>query len=205
MADAPVPSLAHAREAKINELSTYFTNDDLSIEELEHRIERVYQAASVAELEAITADLRSSVALPATASSRGAGTSVASSEAGSSRLLSLLSSTRRVGRWRVPPKLDIVAIMSDTKIDLTHAVVPPGGVDINLRVIMASFRLVVPPDMRVVNDTHAVLANVSSHADELPPNDASAAPMPVVRLTGFALMSDVNVVVRRREDPAYDD
>jgi hypothetical protein len=28
---------------------------------------------------------------------------------------------------------------------------------------------------------------------------------PVIRLTGFAFMADVNVVVRRREDPVYDD
>ena len=57
MADSsvPVPSLSRAREEKISELSTHFANDDLSLEDLERRIERVYKAANVAELEDITA------------------------------------------------------------------------------------------------------------------------------------------------------
>ena len=59
----PPPALTRAREQKIAELSTHFANDDLSLEDLERRIERVYKAATIADLEAITADLRSSAAL----------------------------------------------------------------------------------------------------------------------------------------------
>jgi len=55
MADAtpsPIASLARAREQKISELSQYFANDDLSLDDLERRIERVYRAANVLELDA---------------------------------------------------------------------------------------------------------------------------------------------------------
>jgi hypothetical protein len=211
MADSsvPVPSLSRAREQKISELSNHFANDDLSLEDLERRIERVYQAASVAELEEITADLRRAVAppgsMPMGTSSRS--TTVATSyELASTRLLSLMSSTRRVGRWAVPQTLNVVAIMSDTKIDFTHAVMPGGVVNVHIRVIMASCKLVVPPNVRVINETHSVMSSVRSRADELLPEGASATPdAPVIRLTGIALMSDVNVVVRRREDPVDDD
>ena len=65
MADVPVPSLARARELKIEELSAHFANDDLSLEDLERRIEQVYRASNVAELETITADLRGSAMVPA--------------------------------------------------------------------------------------------------------------------------------------------
>jgi len=211
MADSsvPVPSLSRAREEKISELSTHFANDDLSLEDLERRIERVYKAASVAELEDITADLRrattSNAPVPVgkSSSKKVAGRKY---ELASARLLSLMSSTRRVGRWAVPQRLDVVAIMSDTKIDFTHAAMPGGMVDVHIRAIMASCKLVVPPNVRVINETHSVMSNVRSRADELLPDGAlTTLDSPVIRLTGLALMSDVRIVVRRREEPVYDD
>jgi len=211
MADSsvPVPSLSRAREEKISELSTHFANDDLSLEDLERRIERVYKAASVAELEDITADLRRATtsnvpfSVGKSSSKKVAGRKY---ELASARLLSLMSSTRRVGRWAVPQKLDVVAIMSDTKIDFTHAAMPGGMVDVHIRAIMASCKLVVPPNVRVINETHSVMSNVRSRADELLPDGAlTTLDSPVIRLTGLALMSDVRIVVRRREEPVYDD
>lgn len=210
MADSsvPVPSLSRAREQKISELSTHFANDDLSLEELERRIERVYRASNVTELEEITADLRRAVAAPApmpVGASRSSAVAT-SYELASTRLLSLMSSTRRVGRWAVPQTLKVVAIMSDTKIDFTHAVMPGGVVNVHIRVMMASCKLVVPPNVRVINEMHSVMSNVRSRADELLPEGVLAtSDAPVIRLTGVALMSDVNVVVRRREEPPNDD
>ncbi len=209
----PIPSLSRAREQKISELSTYFANDDLSLEDLERRIERVYKSANMSELEAITADLQRAArplddyarAQIARSAPNASGVP-ARGEPERGRLLALMSHTRRVGRWAVPQHLDIVAIMSDTRIDLTRASLPPGIVDIGLRVVMASFKLVVPPNMRVINETHAIMATVRSRADELLPEDAPASPnAPIIRLRGVVVMADVNVVVRRREDPMYDD
>jgi hypothetical protein len=212
MADVPVPSLARAREQKINELSIHFANDDLSLEDLERRIEQVYKAGSIVELDKITADLTRAVAAPAdrpaelpARRSGGAGSNVPASYQPSARLLSLMSSTRRVGRWVVPQKLDVVAIMSDTKLDLTHAVLPSGMMDFEMRAVMASLKLIVPPGVRVIVDTHSVMSNVRSRADEFDANVPPSSNAPVIRLTGFAFMADVNVVVRRREDPVYDD
>jgi hypothetical protein len=212
MADVPVPSLARAREQKINELSVHFANDDLSLEDLERRIEQVYKAGSVAELETITADLRRAAApvpvpaeLPQSRRGRVTGGLQATYPATGVRLLSLMSSTRRVGRWVVPPRLDIVAIMSDTKLDLTHAVMPSGMMDFEVRAVMASLKLIVPPGVRVVVDTHSVMSNVRSRADEYDGDLPPSAVAPVIRLAGYALMADVQVVVRRREDPIPDE
>jgi len=206
----PLSSLSRARETKINELSTHFANDDLTLEELERRIERVYKAASIVELEEITADLRKAMTLPVDQSivpSSSKSTAVSSSyQTIAGRVLAFMSSTRRVGRWLVPPKLDVVAIMSDTKLDFTHAAMPGAVIDVHVRAVMASCKLVVPPNVRVINETHALMANVRSRASEVLPGDAPASTAsPVIRLTGYALMSDVNVVVRRLEEPVYDD
>ena len=205
----PPPSLARAREQKISELSAHFANDDLSLEELERRIERVYKATSVAELEEITADLRKAMTLPVDESpvpSLRRSASVSSPQTMAGRILAFMSSTRRVGRWLVPPRLDIVAIMSDTKLDFTHAAMPGSVIDVHVRAVMASCKLVVPPNVRVINETHALMANVRSRASEVLPGDAPASTeAPVIRLTGYALMSDVNIVVRRLEEPVYFD
>lgn len=204
MADVPVSSLARARELKIEELSAHFANDDLSIEDLERRIEQVYRAANMGELETITADLKQSAMVPADYVRAnvvpGKGGAPATYEIAGARMLSLMSTTKRVGRWALARKLDLVAIMSDTRIDLTHAVLQPGVSEIEMRAVMASIKVIVPPGVRVMVDAHSVMANVQSRADEATPDVPATANAPVIRLTGFAFMADVNVVVRRRED-----
>ena len=206
MADVPVPSLTRARELKIEELSKYFANDDLSLDELEHRIELVYKAGSVADLEKITADLRGAATVPADYVEakvvKGKAGLPATYEVPQQRLLALMSSTRRVGRWAVPRELDLVAIMSDTKIDLTHAVLSAAETVIDIRATMASLRIIVPPGMRVITDTSSIMSNVHSRADALEETPA-AANAPVVRLTGWAFMSDVKIIVRRLEETAW--
>jgi hypothetical protein len=207
----PPPSLARAREQKISELSTHFANDDLSLDDLERRIERVYTAATIADLELITADLRAAASLvDPRAGGRGGlaplreSSSVpANIEVPRSRLVAFMSSTRRVGRWAVPRDLRFIAMMSDSKLDLTSAALPVGGVvNIELTAVMASVRIIVPPDMRVINDMHSIMSDVGSSADEV---DSGSGMSPVIRLTGTAFMGDVKVKVRRREEPLTDD
>lgn len=200
MADL-TPSLNRAREQKITELSSHFANDDLTLEDLERRIERVYKAVSVAELESITADLPNPAAAatrtpelrPARNASR-----VPSAIPNSGRILSIMGESRRMGRWQVPQRLDVVSVMSDMKIDLTQAVMPAGIVEVDMRVVWAACKIVVPPGMRVINEMHAIMASVHSKADAA---DTGNAFVPTIRLTGVALMSEVKVVVRRREEP----
>jgi hypothetical protein len=53
--------------------------------------------------------------------------------------------------------------------------------------------------MRVINEMHAIMASVVSKAEEMdPPGTIHRGP--TLRLTGTALMAEVKVVVRRRED-----
>jgi predicted membrane protein len=114
-----------------------------------------------------------------------------------------MSSTRRVGRWAVPRDLRFIAMMADSKLDLTSAALPVGGVvNIEITAVMASVRIIVPPGMRVINEMHSFLSDVGSSADEV---DNERGNSPVVRLTGTAFMADMKVKVRRREEPVFDD
>src|SRR4051812_35501951 len=120
----PLPSnLNRAREQKIAELSHHFANDDLSLEDLERRIERVYKAPTVAELEQITADLRPAAPLvdPKNPQPMSRTRAIMESpisdpmapagyEIPHSRLLAIMSSTRRRGRWAVPRDMTMFAL-----------------------------------------------------------------------------------------------
>ena len=202
MADAPVSTLNRAREQKISELSQHFANDDLSLDELERRIELVYKAGTIAELEAITADLRvAALALAARDAISVAPRRVLAADARRGRLLAIMGESRRTGRWLVPGELRVVSLMSDTRLDLTQAVMATGTSEIHLSVVWSACRLIVPPGMRVINEMHAIMSGVTSSADEMDPPGSSRTDAPTIRLAGTALMAEVKVVVRRREDP----
>ena len=191
----------------ISELSQLFANDDLSLEDLERRIELVYKAGNVAELEAITADLRAASSadpgaqLPAVSARR----QVVAADARHGRLLAIMGESRRTGRWLVPGAFRVVSVMSDTRLDLTQAVMAAGNSEIHVTAFWSSCRLIVPPGMRVINEMHAVMASVTSNADEMDPPGVSRPDAPTIRLTGTAIMAEVKVTVRRREDPIEDE
>jgi hypothetical protein len=212
MADAlpPVPSLSRAREQKISELSQHFANDDLSLDELERRIERVYRAGNVLELDEITADLQATTQSGSAQlqSERTGSRNVAPLFApNSARMLAIMGETKRTGRWLVPQRLDMLSLMSDTKLDLTQAVVGPGVTEFHVRAVWTALKIVVPPGMRVINEMHAIMASVTSKAHEMDPPGAKRVGGPVIRLTGTALMAEVKVVVRtvERVDDDEDD
>jgi hypothetical protein len=199
----PIVSLADERERVIQQLSEHFANDRLSIEDLESRMELTYKASSVAELQRLTADLPSASAPVSEATAPSALATVAPDR---DRVYAVMSETSRRGAWLVPQRLDVVALMSDTTIDLTQAVLPTGIIDIHVRSICAAVKIVVPPGLQVVSRISSLMSSVRGGAE---PN-AAADPQgawrngTVVRLSGWALMAEVQTKVRRREERGTD-
>lgn len=191
----PIVSLADERERVIQRLSEHFANDRLSMEEMEQRMELVYKATTAAELLRLTADLPSgeSVATPP------ALVPEALAPPDRDRVLAIMSETRRRGAWLVPQRLDVLAVMSDTTIDLTQAALPTGIIDIHVRSLFAAVKIVVPPGLQIVNRINSLMSSVHGGAE---PSDASGSAWrqgTVVRLSGWALMAEVQTKVRRRE------
>lgn len=180
------------RERVIQALTDAFANDVISVAELEDRLEKVYRATTAAEAEALVAGLQRAPV----AADRAPGDSMAlrdpSLERDSQRLNSILSSQSRRGVWTVPRRLDVFALFSDTVIDLTHASLPQDIVELHVRVIFASVRIVVPPGMRVVNRVGAFAANVESEpALDLAPMIPGS---PVIRVSGSATFANLEIV-----------
>ena len=193
----PVLSLADERERLIAHLSDHFANDRISLDELESRIELAYKASTIADLQRLTADLPSAAAPPVPAPLPAEEVTALAPDR--ERVFSIMSETRRRGAWIVPQRLDLVALMSDTTIDLTQATLPTGIVDIHLRSICAAVKIVVPPGLQVVSRLSSLMSSVHGGGE---PNEKASAGWKagtVIRLSGWALMAEVQTKVRRRE------
>jgi hypothetical protein len=182
----PIP-LAAARERAIDRLSEHFANDRLSIDELDLRLERAYAATSLAELEALTADLPDDQ--PAIVAANVALRGRVDRHEGRARIHAFLSETRRAGLWTVPPQVDVKAVMGNLTLDLRSALIAPGVTDVDVSAVMASVQIFLPPGVRVVENVRAFMASVTDDSY----SDISDASAPVIRLTGHAVMSEVKV------------
>lgn len=191
--DHPVVPLERERERTIQLLSQHFANDNLSLDELESRLERVYRAASVPALRELTKDLptdaveaqeRRAVAVPDAFAPE------------SDRIVSIMAETKRRGVWRPPKRLDLWCIMSDTTLDLTQAQLTSGVTVIHFRAVMAAVKIIVPPGVRVVVQPSAFMSSVT---DDLLDQPAVGSGAPVLRITGPVIMTELKVKVRRRE------
>ena len=181
-------AIGTARERAIERLSNHFANDRLSIDELDARLERAYAATSLAELDALTADLPGA-RLPAVEQSTPTASTALERYEGPAIIRAIMSETRRGGLWVVPPQLDVKAVMANITLDLRSAMLAPGVTDVDVKAIMASVQIVLPPGVRVVENLRAFMASVTDDSY----SDVSNPAAPVIRLTGRAFMSEVKV------------
>jgi len=193
----PVLSLADERERVIQQLSDHFANDRLSLEELETRMALAYKASSSADLQRLTADLPSVAAAPVPAPLPAE--ELAAMAPDRERLVSVMSETRRRGAWIVPQRLDLIALMSDTTIDLTQAALPTGIIDIHVRSICAAVKIVVPPGIQVVSRLSSLMSSVRGGGEPNVGGGEEWKTGTVVRLSGWVLMAEVQTKVRHRE------
>ncbi len=186
-------SLPREREKVIELLSQHFANDNLTLEELEHRMELVYQASSIQSLRDLTRDLPTEPA-PSAERSRAPVPQAFMPEHG--RIVSVMAQTKRTGVWQPPRDLDVWCVMSETLLDLTHAQLASGVTEIEVHALMAQVKIIVPPGVRVVCQPSAFMAEVSDETTDPPPVGSGA---PVIRITGPVIMAELKVFVRTRE------
>lgn len=192
-------SLDEERQRSIDALSRHFANDALSLEELERRIERVYREQTVAGVRELTRDLPDDAPVPQPGRVARVPDAYGPTEG---RIVSVMTQTVRRGAWQPPRHLDVWSIMSELKLDLTQAQFPAGVTEIHLHALMTSVKIIVPPGIRVVSEPTAFMAEVADDTFD-PPAVGSGAP--VLRISGFAVMAELKITVRTREQLALED
>jgi hypothetical protein len=187
---APALAVEQARERAIRVLSDGYAYDALTEDEFEWRLGQLSLANSPAEVQAIIADLPAPGASPLTATYAG-GTYAGVPAPPEERISSIMSEVHREGPWRLPMRLKVSAVMSNVRLDLRRAVIPPGCV-IEVKAIMAAVYIIVPPGLPVEFDVSPIMGTVRNESARYP----AAMGAPVVRVKGSALMAEVRARVR---------
>ncbi|HPH67287.1 MAG TPA: LiaF-related protein [Kofleriaceae bacterium] len=179
-------------------LADAFANDLFDVDEFERRSERVQQCTSVAELDAVIADLPSKQTSQALTHPASAAMVQVGSGNESGRVTTLLSSVAREGRWTVPVKLKVRNILGSAKLDFRDAVFSAATTEIRLGTVLGSVEIIVPPDLEVDLAVSAILGSVESRLDgtHAPPPGA-----PRLRISGQVILGSVDVKCRPRSVP----
>lgn len=163
------------RERVVEALTRHFASDRLSEADLEHRLDRVYQAKTAAELDALLADL------PALASTDA--TPPVPRALSEERIAAFLSGQERSITGVVPRELELRARLGYVELDLSHATFAPGVTWIDVRAFMGYVQIRFPAGVRVKSDGRAFAGFFSIKGGR--PDDRPAETS-VVRVTGRA-------------------
>jgi hypothetical protein len=155
----------------------------LTLEELDERLDAVYETRTQRELERLTADL---VATDAPLSSR---LPVRPGEGGANWLVSVMSGHDRKGRWRVGPHLKVVNIMGGSSVDLNDAELTSDLTLITVFSLMGGGEVRVPDGLNVEVSDFAFMGGNDAKIGDYTPDPGG----PTVRIRMISIMGGSEV------------
>lgn len=194
-------------------LHTAMAEGRLEVAELEERLDAVYRAKTLGELEPLTRDLpghravsESAVALPVRtpesgpeAAPPGMVSRIGGGYSASSTAVAVMSGTRRAGRWVVPRQFTAVAVMGGIELDLSQARFAERQVTITAVAVMGGVEILVPEDVTVVVSGMGLMGGFEDNArSEGYPGG------PVLRVNGVAFWGAVEVKRAKPVDKRID-
>lgn len=187
-------ALARAQETRekvIGALQEHFAHDALDVDEFERRVTLAHVSESQEAILALLDDLPALAEAPGRAPK--AALVPAEEVRPSQTLRAIMSSTERRGPWVVPRKVRVRATMSSTVLDFREARLPAGPVEVDLRAVMSSAEIIVPPGLAVETEGMAIMGTFE-HVDRAPAHPDPEAPL--LRVRGFAFMGSVEIKMR---------
>ena len=194
--NAPRKRASNTERERISQLlADAHVDGQLSLTEFDDRTKALWAATYADELPALVADL--------TPVEHGSGTlePITSQPGGSALSFSIMGESVKKGRWHVAPTHTSITVMGGNDLDLRNATLSAHETVINAFAVMGGIDIIVPDDVRVIDDGIGVLggfelrddpSSTTSH-DHLP-SDA-----PVVRVRGLALMGGVDIIRAARD------
>ncbi|MEU6989600.1 DUF1707 domain-containing protein [Streptomyces sp. NPDC046465] len=173
----------------------------LTAEEHAERIEGVYGAKTMADLEPLVRDLPAAHA-PAPARGRAPEPSPEPAPSRPSpgvvppvadeNLVAVLSSSARRGRWRVARRTHAYAVFGSVEIDLSEAIFEQRQVVIKAVAIFGSVEIRVPENVSLRGSGGGVLGSFEVDTIDSPDQDA-----PVVYVDGIAVLGSIEALPQR--------
>ncbi|MEH0146653.1 DUF1707 domain-containing protein [Corynebacterium sp. Q4381] len=194
--NAPRKRASNTERERISQLlDDAHVDGQLSLTEFDDRTKALWAATYADELPALVADL--------TPVEHGSGTlePISSQPGGSALSFSIMGESVKKGRWHVAPTHTSITVMGGNDLDLRNATLSAHETVINAFAVMGGIDIIVPDDVRVIDDGIGVLGGFerrddpsSSTSHDHLPSDA-----PVVRVRGLALMGGVDIIRAARD------
>ncbi|RPF45797.1 cell wall-active antibiotic response 4TMS protein YvqF [Streptomyces sp. Ag109_G2-6] len=166
-------------------LSDALAEGRLSAEEHSERLDTLYAAKTVGELEVLVRDLPAGAAAhPAAHSAHPAapaGTGPVES------VVAVCSSSTRKGRWRPGPHTRAVSVLGDITIDLTEAVFEQQVTEFNVVAVLGNVEVLVPENVTLRGYGSGLLGNFEVHGGGV----AADPQAPVVIVRGLAVLGNI--------------
>ncbi|MCY1009884.1 LiaF-related protein [Nannocystis pusilla] len=192
--DSPAGQLQRAREQARTRLGDGYALDLIDQDTLDERLEAVERAASVAEIDALTADLRpaATTALVPTAAALAV-------PAAPTRLRVLFSSVDRTGAWHVAARTHVRVVFGNATLDLRQAVLPGGPIELDVNVVFGNLDIIIPPGWQLDNECGAILGSVEQLSGPPPPGK----PRQLLRVRGRVVFSSLTIHERLPGENAW--
>lgn len=193
--DRPLPAVPITdaqRDAVTQALSAHFANDRLTLDQLDARMAMVYEATSLAELEAALEGIQ---VVPRTDTDPGHPAMIVGEALVPARqvAMAVMGGFEAKGTYVVPRQLKILAFMGGGEIDLREARFGAGVSEIEIYAVMGGAGIVVPPGVRVEMMGSAFMGGFSLSGTDASVLDPQA---PVLRVSGFCAMGGVEVKMK---------
>lgn len=178
------------RERVADRLREAAAQGQITMDELDERLETAYAARTFGELVPVTADLPASSAPAAAPAPSPAVSRIGGTPGRWRRSVAIMSGASRKGRWVVPAKYHVVAVMGGIELDLREATFAEPVTQINVAVLMGGVEIMVPEGVEVHLDAVAIMGGTDMNQDPSPTYNSGT---PVVRITGVVMMGGVDV------------
>ncbi|MFE2447933.1 DUF1707 SHOCT-like domain-containing protein [Streptomyces melanosporofaciens] len=203
-ASAPAPASAPVAEADLRAsdadrdriadiLREALAEGRLQPEEHAERIDAVYRAKTLGELEPLVRDLPVAPARgTGPAPAHDAETDWARTVPESENLVAVFGGSTRKGRWRVRRRTNVLAVFGGVEIDLTEAVFEHREIVINVVAAFGGVDIKVPENVSLRGSGAGILGGFDVSTYEAQDPDA-----PVIHVTGFAVFGGVEAKPKR--------
>jgi hypothetical protein len=185
-------ALRDRREQVIARLTDGFARDLYDVDEYDRRIDLAHRAGSLAELDQLVADLG-----PAPVTSTALVPAPSELEAANwparKRWIAIFGGVDKKGRWTVPRRMRVVAVMGGAEIDFREAVFAEGVTELKIIAMMGGVQLIVPPWLAVECDATAILGGFEEMTRGHGAPDPGRA---LLRVSGFCMMGGVSIETR---------
>jgi len=181
------------REYVVDILRAHCSEGRIDLDEFSERINRVYAARTIGELNDICADLP----VPATPSEVAVATAESRTRKAVKWTIGILSGPVRKGRWRIEGETNALAIMGGVNLDLRDAEIAGDEIVIHATAIMGGVDIIVPEGVEV----HISGIPFMGGCDDKTNQDAPILPgTPIIRVKYFAMMG--GVTIKSKASPA---